>query len=238
MTARPLATVILGIVLCSGGAGPNERTIMDGAFATGRIGGRVRDTIGQVLPGVTITVMPNRGGRARQTITDRDGVYRLEGLPDDTYRIDFLLAGFDLVRENHVRAGADPQVDVDATLAVSAVCECVNSGLSTTAEPIAGQVVDNQNRPLPHARLDVVSPARRETAYTDSDGRFYVRLPLDGAWPITASDTGFASVTEQISKASSGPLVLKLRFEDSGSLPRRERFRLGCLCPEYFGRRE
>ena len=238
MTAWQLAKVLLGITICVR-AGSASCTILGAAGApTGTIGGQIRDTIGQPLPGTTVTVIPERGGPAKQSITDREGAYRLDVLADATYRIDFQLPGFDRTRENHVRVRADTQINVDATLPVSAVCECVTSGLSTTARPLAGQVVDEATRPLPYARLEVVSSLRRETAYTDSEGRFYVRAPLAGAWPITASDSGFASVTQKISKTSSGPIVLKLRRVGTKHLPNRERFSLGCLCPEYFGQRE
>jgi hypothetical protein len=238
MTARHLANVILGITVCVSAGGANDCTILGASPATGRIGGQVRDTLGQSLSGVSVTAIPESGGPATQSITDREGAYRLERLADATYRIDFLLAGFDLTREHHVRVRTDTQVNVDATLTVGAVCECVTSGLSTTDHPLPGQVVDEANRPLPHARLDVVNSARRDTAYADSEGRFNVRMPSEGTWPITASDSGFASVTQQISRVSSGPLVLKLRYIGTTNLPNRERISLGCLCPEYFGQRK
>jgi hypothetical protein len=75
---------------------------------------------------------------------------------------------------------------------------------------------------------------RRETAYTDTEGHFLVRAPLEGTWPITASDSGFASATQQISKVTTGPIVLRLRYVGTQSVPSNERFSLGCLCPEYF----
>jgi hypothetical protein len=230
MTARHLVHLVLGVGICvaAGAAAP----------AGGAIGGHVRDARGQPLPGVAITVLPERGGAARQSITDSDGAYHLEGLPDATYRIDFLLLGFDLTREHQVSVRTGARVDVDATLAVSPICECVTSGLPTSALPLTGQVVDAAHRPLPHARLDVVSPARRETAYTDSEGRFRVRVPLEGAWPLTASEARFASITTKISTASAEPIVLKLSYRGTAGLPKRERISLGCLCPEYFGGRE
>jgi hypothetical protein len=238
MTVWQLATFLLGMTLgaCAGSA---SCSLLGAAgAANGAIEGQIRDTIGQPLPGTTVTVIPERGGPARQTIADGEGAYRLDGLADGTYRIDFQLTGFDRTRDNHVRVRADTQTNVDATLQVSAVCECVTSGLSITTRPQAGQVVDEANRPLPYARLEVVSSLRRETAYSDSEGRFYIRAPLEGAWPITASDSGFASVTQKISKTTSGPIVLTLRRVGTTRLPNRERFRLGCLCPEYFGQRE
>jgi hypothetical protein len=177
---------------------------------------------------------PERHGPVRHATTDREGTYRLEELADDTYRVVFQLRGFDRTRVSHVRPRPDTDADVDATLSVSRLCECLTTGLATTPRPLAGQVVDEANRPLPYVRVELVSPMRRETAYTDIDGRFLVRAPLEGAWPITASDSGFASATQQISNVTAGPIVLRLRFLGTQGPPRSERFELGCLCPEYF----
>lgn len=239
MTPRPFANSVLCITICLSASGGGNRTVLGAAeAATGRVGGHVRDSAGQFLPGVSVTMVRERGGPARHATTDREGAYRLEELADDTYRLYFQLTGFDRTRLSHVRPGPDTDTDVDATLFVSSICECLTTGLSTTPRPLAGQVVDEANRPLLFARVEVVTPKRRETAYTDIDGRFVVRAPLEGAWPITASDTGFASATQQISNVTAGPILLRLRFVGTQSPPSSERFELGCLCPEYFTHRE
>ena len=38
-----------------------------------------------------------------------------------------------------------------------------------------GQVIDKTGRPLPHARIQLVG---REEAYTDNEGRFFIRVPV------------------------------------------------------------
>ncbi len=206
--------------------------------ALGTVGGHVRDTVGGSLPGVSVTIVSERGGPARQTLTDGDGAYRLEGLPDQTYRIDFQLRGFDRIRQNRVRVRQDTHVEVDASLPLNAICECVWSGLATTLQPLPGLVLDEANRPLPNARVELVTPNRRETTYTNKEGRFLVRAPLKGMWPITASEGGFRSATSRISAATVGPVVLRLRYVGTAGLPDIERVSLGCLCPEYLSRVE
>jgi hypothetical protein len=202
--------------------------------APGSIGGHVRDDTGQPLPGVSVTIVPERGGPARQTLTDGAGVHRVDGLADGTYRIDFQLRGFDLTRHNRVQVRQDTHVQVDASLSISAICECITSGLATAPQPVAGQVVDEADRPRSNARVEVVTPSRRETTYTDRNGRFSIRTPVKGTWPLTASDGGFRSATLDISAVTAGPIVLKLRYVGTATLPNIERVRLGCLCPEYF----
>lgn len=98
----------------------------------------------------------------------------------------------------------------DATLFVSGVCECVNIARSTPVRERSGQVVEESGRPLAHARLEVASPLRRETAYADDEGRFKVRLPVNSSWPLTASDGGFRAQTQEVSGAGDMPLVFKL----------------------------
>lgn len=59
---------------------------------TGAVAGRVTDTSGGVLPGVTITVTGL--GVDRKGVTDRAGDYRFDGLPSGTYHLQAQLAGF------------------------------------------------------------------------------------------------------------------------------------------------
>jgi hypothetical protein len=67
------------------------------------IEGEVKDRMGQRLSGVLVVMLPEAGGPATQTTTDRNGAYHLEGLSEETYRIDFALPGFEGFRRNRVR---------------------------------------------------------------------------------------------------------------------------------------
>ena len=51
--------------------------------------GVVRDPNGGVIPGVTVTTIPQSGGVVRHTTSGRDGSYRFDGLSDGVYRVDF-----------------------------------------------------------------------------------------------------------------------------------------------------
>ena len=57
----------------------------------------------------------------RHTTSGSDGSYRFDGLPDGTYRVDFELRGFELVRRNHVRVRRDSEAKADAA------CRCARS---------------------------------------------------------------------------------------------------------------
>ncbi|HXG69125.1 MAG TPA: carboxypeptidase-like regulatory domain-containing protein [Gemmatimonadaceae bacterium] len=195
------------------------------------IAGHVADTIGQPVPGVSITATPQTGGSARRATSGRDGAYQFEALPDGTYRVDFELQGFDLTRRNNVHVRREAKAEADATLSISPICECVISTPRTALRERAGQVVDESRRGLPYARLELLSATGPEVAYADGEGRFRVRLPLNEHWPLTASDSGFGAVTQQVSGIVSQPVVLTLPRAGTEGLPDTERLSRGCRCP-------
>ena len=192
------------------------------------IAGVVRDRNGEGLPGVTVTTIPQSGGVVRHTTSASDGSYRFEGVSDGVYRVDFDLHGFEVVRRNHVRVS--PKADIDAVLPARAICECVTIEPRMPWAQRLGQVVDKAGRPLPHARIQLDG---REAAYTDIEGRFLIRLPVNETESLTATDTGFRSVTQHFSGADAATVVLSLDYEGTTAVPDVQRFR-GCECPAGF----
>jgi len=203
------------------------------------VSGRVVDAAGWPVPGAFVTISEESGGRPIRATTGRDGTYQFAALPDGTYRIYFSLTGFDLMRRNHlpVRSAAAVVVQ-DVTLYVSGLCECVNVRPPATLRERPGLVTDESGRPLALARLQIVSPASTEWAYTDSEGRFRVRVPVDDKWLLTASASGFITATQPVSGGVEEPVVFKLR-QSGTPLPDIERFQAPC-CPSdlftYVGR--
>ena len=192
--------------------------------------GRVVDSAGSPVPGVFVTISDASAGRPTRVTTATDGTYEFAALPDGTYRIEFELTGFDLMRRNHVVVHSGATVSVgDVTLYLSAVCECVNVRWPATLRERPGLVTDDSGRPLALARLQIVTPRSTEAAYTDSEGRFRVRLPVDENWALTASTSGFIAATQQVSGVVDEPVVFKLR-NNGTALPDIERFKRVC-CP-------
>ena len=227
---------VAGTLLClsvvlEASSGRTQTSATISAAAPAIIEGEVKDRSGQPLPGASVMALPERGGLATHTATDREGRYHLEGLSQGIYRVDVSLPGFDGWRQNHVRVGS---TQVDAVLSVRPLCECISSGLPAGPRSVPGQVVDEAGRPLPHSRLEFVGPRYRERAYTDGEGRFLVSPPVEGTWSMVASDSGFASVMQQISKATTAPLVFRLRFDGTQGLPDSEGFNRECQCQEYL----
>ena len=94
------------------------------AQQTGEITGRVVDSGGAVLPGVTVEARSDVLPSPRVTVTDGSGDYRLPALPPGTYTVTFTLAGMQQVaRQAQVQLGQITAVD--ATLGVQGVAETV-----------------------------------------------------------------------------------------------------------------
>lgn len=199
------------------------------------IAGRVVDASGQPMPGVTVKAVNAATLVTTQVTSAGDGSYRFD-VPDGIYRVDFDLQSFDLLRANHVRVVQGSTSRVDGTLSVTAKCECVTVVYPMALTARRGQVVDDSNRPLSSARVAIVSPFRSDVVLTDEEGRFTVRLPVEGTWPLTVSVSGFAAVTQQLS-GNGPPVVITLPSLTTFPPPSIEKFGRGCRCPgELFVR--
>jgi hypothetical protein len=231
MSRRVFAQGLVFLLVMAGAPSASPARLCDLAVGeSASIMGQVTDASGQPLPGVSVTTIPEAGGLARRATSARDGTYRYDMLPSGTYRVDFDLFGFDVTRRNHVRVGDNRSTNVDAVLDASTICECVDVG-SPDLRQRAGQVLDQAGQPLPYARLEIASSTRREVAYADTHGRFIVRAPVGDAWSLTASDTGFRAVSEQVSGAIATSMLFKLAHAGTVGVPNRERFGRGCRCP-------
>ncbi len=94
------------------------------AQQTGAIVGKVVDSGGGVLPGVTVEARSDVLPTPRVTTTGSDGGYRMPALPPGNYTITFTLQGMQTVtRQARVQLQIDTQAD--ATLGVGTVTETV-----------------------------------------------------------------------------------------------------------------
>ncbi len=84
----------------------------------GAIVGRVLDTDGVALPGVTVEAVGPAQVEPRLEVTDREGRYRVDGLPPGRYTVFFTLPGFGSVARDDIDVGADLVATVDAEMSV------------------------------------------------------------------------------------------------------------------------
>ena len=92
---------------------------------TGEITGRVADTSGGVLPGVTVTLRSNGVAGTQTAITSGEGAYRFPLLPPGNYQIEFALSGFSTVRRDAVPVGVGSKVELNMQLAVGGAQEVI-----------------------------------------------------------------------------------------------------------------
>jgi hypothetical protein len=96
------------------------------AQENGSLTGTLRDTTGAVLPGGTVeAASPALIERARSTITDATGQYRITELQPGTYAVTFTLAGFNTVKREGIELTSGFTATVNAELRVGDVAETV-----------------------------------------------------------------------------------------------------------------
>ena len=89
-----------------------------------RVSGRVVDTTGAVLPGVTVTVTSTQTGATRQALTAADGAYLVTNLQPGSYVVSFQLDGFQRAEQNATLGVADTRT-VSATMSLAGMTEQV-----------------------------------------------------------------------------------------------------------------
>ncbi len=104
-------------------------------MATAELNGRVTDSSGAVLPGVTVTATQTATGLVRTVTTDGEGNYIISNLPTGPYRLEVSLQGF----KSYVQTGLVLQVG--ATPTVNAALELGSLEESVTVEA-AAPIVD------------------------------------------------------------------------------------------------
>jgi hypothetical protein len=100
-------------------------------LATAELNGRVTDSSGAVLPGVTVTATQTATGLVRTVVTDGSGSYLISNLPTGPYRLEVSLQGF----RSYVQTGL--VLTVGATPTVNAALELGSLEETVTVEAAA-----------------------------------------------------------------------------------------------------
>jgi hypothetical protein len=130
---------------------------MVSAQSSGEIFGRITDTSGAVMPGVTVTLAGPALITPQSTVSLESGAYRFPSIPIGLYSVTFELAGFKrFVREN-VRVETGFNAEINARLDVSTVEETVTvsaaSPVVDTRSTTTGQVFNQEMlQRIPSAR--------------------------------------------------------------------------------------
>ena len=139
-----------------------------GASSTATIQGRVADTSGAVLPGVTVTAESPSMLGLQTTVSSENGNYRFPAVPPGTYVLTFELPGFNTVRRENVQLTLGFTANINIELALATLEETVTvTGASPVIDTTATRVVQNfkldQLQSIPNGRdmwsLLAVTPA-------------------------------------------------------------------------------
>jgi hypothetical protein len=113
---------------------------------TGNITGRLVDSQGAVIPGVTVTARNTQTGFTRTDTADAEGVYRLTALPVGAYDVSAELQGFKRIENKGLIVNVGQTATVDMTLSLATVTESVvvsgEMPLISTNSSSVGGVVD------------------------------------------------------------------------------------------------
>jgi hypothetical protein len=183
-----------------------------GASSTGTIQGRVTDSQGAVLPGVTVTATSPSMLGAQTTVTSETGNYRFPAVPPGNYNITYELAGFSGVKREGILITLGFTANVNVELALATLQETVTvTGESPVIDTSATRVQQNfkldQLESIPNGRdmwsLLAVTPgismtridvggnrAGTQTGYTAYGFSGQVRVLIEGI--NTTEGTGAA----------------------------------------------
>ncbi|MDO8835487.1 MAG: TonB-dependent receptor, partial [Vicinamibacterales bacterium] len=114
---RSLRVVSLAILLVIAGVAPGL------AQQTGDISGRIKDNLGGVLPGVTVTLAGEAGQQT--AVSSETGTFVFPRLQVGTYSLKFELAGFKSVVLEGLRVSINRTVEIDQALEISTVQETI-----------------------------------------------------------------------------------------------------------------
>lgn len=124
---------------------------------TGSINGKVTDSSGGVLPGVTITASSPSMQGVRTDVTNENGEYRFPAVPPGTYKLVYELVGFGTVNREGVNVGLGFTATVNIELNVASLQETVTvSGESPVVDvsttTTASNFGEERLAALPNAR--------------------------------------------------------------------------------------
>jgi hypothetical protein len=113
---------VVGLALLAGVAFAG--LAMAQGIPTGRLAGRVSDSEGNGVPGVTVEIASPALQGVRSTVTDLNGDYVVPSLPPGEYSVTFTMEGFDTQSRNS-RLASSQAVQLDVNMSLAAVSETI-----------------------------------------------------------------------------------------------------------------
>jgi hypothetical protein len=145
MKSRVTGLALLALLLSTGALAQQGTT---------EVRGRVLDSQGSVLPGVTVTVRNQDTGMFREAVSADEGTYFISGLVPGVYEITAELQGFKKYARQDVRLEIGKTATVDVPLQVGSVAETVTVTaeaplVDVTSKEVGGNIGSRELLELP-----------------------------------------------------------------------------------------
>ncbi|MBI4486552.1 MAG: carboxypeptidase regulatory-like domain-containing protein, partial [Acidobacteria bacterium] len=190
---RRVGLTVAMVVLVAAGA--LAQTV---SSTTGAINGKVTDTSGGVLPGVTVSITSAAMMGTRDTVTNDTGDFRFISITPGDYDVTFELPGFATVKRTEVRVGAAFTATLNIQMNVAGLEEAVTV---TGASP----VVDTQATKVS----------------TSFDSKYLASLPTGSAdpWAILAETPAVKVTRIDVGGSAAGTQVGFTAYGTGGQRP-------------------
>ena len=159
-------------------------------LGTGDLRGKVTDTSGAVLPGVTVIATNEGSGQYRETITGPDGTFSMIALMPGSYTVSAELQGFKKYQRTAVRVEVGKAFAIEIPLSVGGIEEQVTVTaesplVDTSSKQIGGVVTTQELNDIPSINRNFTSylgtlPGVTAFISTDSFGADSIRINGQG----------------------------------------------------------
>ncbi len=100
-------------------------TVVFGQVTNARIIGTITDTEGNVLPGVAVEATGSKLVGKATTVSDEKGVFRLLNLMPGTYRIKYVLDGFQTLVRDNISISLEQTIALNVTMEIGKLAESI-----------------------------------------------------------------------------------------------------------------
>lgn len=118
------------------------------AVANASVTGRITDSQGANIPGVSVTMISVDTGMAHKVQTNADGIYTLPNLPVGPYRLEASSAGFEKYVQSGIVLRVNDNVEVNVVMTVGSATETIqveaNATMVQTQQNNVSQVIDQR----------------------------------------------------------------------------------------------
>jgi len=159
-------------------------------LGTGDLRGKVVDSSGAVLPGVTVIAKNEASGQYRETISSTDGTFSMIALTPGNYELSASLSGFKKYQRAGVRVEVGKAVSIEISLPIGGVEEQVTVTaetplVDTSSKQIGGVVTSQELQDIPSINRNFTTylgtlPGVTAFISTDSFGADSIRINGQG----------------------------------------------------------